>query len=256
LPGFADESILEEFDSNEKLLVVYKVIKSKISQTASNHSASPRISQLRGMVNNSGSQAIAVHGSAFSNPISEYGFTLLSAHPKREYSLELHGSSSLKDLNMVPSTQITVMPCSDRGLVKRGVLEQKLAEAQGDAMDVDNLGYEALQELVEQIGVVAPGGDDGMWQGLDDKRLDAVSTLISPKDYLSQKSCQEEEDNEDNTDHSRCPICLGEFDPNETDLTLRTLNHCGHTFHSSCLKTWLSTKTNCPICNHSLNDDV
>jgi len=156
---------------------------------------------------------------------------------------------------MIPSTTLTVMPCSDRGRVKRGVLEEKLAEAQGDAMDVDNLGYEALQELVEQIGTVVPGGSDGMWKGLDEERLDIVSTLISPKDYLSQKSSQEE-DGQDNIDHSRCPICLGEFDPNESDLILRTLNHCGHTFHSSCLKTWLSTKTNCPICNHSLNDDL
>jgi len=60
--------------------VVYKVIKSKISEPASNHSASTRVSQLRGMVDESGNQAVATHGSAFSNPISEYGFTLLSAH--------------------------------------------------------------------------------------------------------------------------------------------------------------------------------
>jgi len=244
LPGSMNESILEEFDSNEKLAVIYKWVNSQIPTSSSSSGVtSPRLVQLPGIFNSSGTQVIGVSGGAFANPHSEYGFTLLTAHPKREYSLEMHGSTSIKDLGMSPSASLTVMMCSSRGQVKRGVLERKLAEAQGDAMDVEDLGYEALQELVEKIGVASPG--DGTWKGIDEITLEKISKVASPKDFLAQKSSEEED--------SKCPICLGEFDPNESDPQLRTLNHCHHTFHSSCLLTWFSTKTNCPLCNHSFS---
>ena len=246
LPGSTNESVLEEFDSNEKLAVVYKCVKSHIpSSSSKSAAASPRLVQLRGVSNASGNQGIGVSGGAFANPQSEYGFTLLTAHPKREYSLEMHGSTSLKDLGMVPSAMLTVMMCSSRGQVKRGALESKLAGAQGDAMDVEDLGYEALQELGEKIGVAAPG--DGTWKGIDAATLEEISKAVSPIDFLMQKSGQEED--------YRCPVCLGDFDPTESEPQLRTLEHCHHTFHSSCLRTWLATKTNCPVCKHSFSQD-
>lgn len=109
-------------------------------------------------------------------------------------------------------------------------------------MDVDGLNYEALQELGEKIGYAAPG--DGSYKGIGESQLDEISTLINAKDYLAQKSVQESD--------TRCPICLGDFDV-ESDCQLRMLMSCGHTFHSSCLMTWLRTKTNCPVCKSSLS---
>merc|ERR1712038_1862794 len=102
-----------------------------------------------------------------------------------------------------------------------GILESKLGEAQGDAMDVDGLGYEALQELGEKIGIAAPG--DGTWKGIDESRLNSISIVTTPKDYLAQKTVQ--------GDHlmTKCPICLGEFDATESEVELRTLKHCNHT---------------------------
>jgi len=244
LPGSRNESIIGEFDSNEKLAVIYKWVKSLIpALPSSSEVPSPKLVQLPGIYNASGSQVISISGGAFANPQSLYGFTLITAHPKREYSLEMHSSTSLKDLGLTPSAMLTVMMCSSRGLVKRGALENKLATAQGDAMDVEDLGYEALQELVEKIGVASPG--DGAWKGIDEITLEKISKIVSPKEFLVQKSSEEED--------SKCPICLGEFDPNESDPQLRTLEHCHHTFHSSCLRTWFATKTNCPICNYSFN---
>ena len=199
--------------------------------------------QLQGFTNNEGKQAVGVYGGAFANPYSEYGFTLLSVHPKREFSLEMHGSMSLKDLGLTPSATLTVMRTDERGQVKRGILESKLDEANGDAMDVEGLGYEALQELGERIGIAAPG--DGTWKGIDESTLETISTVISPNDYLSQKLDQ------DTKKESKCPICLGEFDT--TDATLLQLKNCGHTFHSACLMTWLNTKTNCPVCKGLLS---
>lgn len=244
LPESGNKSVLEIFDSNEKLSVLYRCLKNCVSNfPTSSRSISPRLMQLQGFTNNEGKQAVGVYGGAFANPYSEYGFTLLSVHPKREFSLEMHGSMSLKDLGLTPSATLTVMRTDERGQVKRGILESKLGEANGDAMDVEGLGYEALQELGERIGIAAPG--DGTWKGIDESTLETISTVISPNDYLSQKLDQ------DTKKESKCPICLGEFDT--TDATLLQLKNCGHTFHSACLRTWLNTKTNCPICKGSLS---
>jgi len=236
-------SIVEEFDCNEKLTVVYKVVKSHMpTKTIHNNMSLPRLVQWRGVANAVGNQMVSVSGGAFASPASEFGFTLLSAHPKREYSLEMDGMASLQDLNMAPCATLSVMMCNTRGQVKRGMLENKLDGAEGDAMDVEDLGYEALQELGEKIGVAVPG--DGEWKGIN---LDNISSLISPKDYLSQKTVNKKD--------SKCCICLGEFDPTEEGPQLRILSHCSHSFHSACLETWLSTKTNCPVCKHSLSTE-
>lgn len=251
LPGPEGESFLEHFDTTEKLSVVYKVVNSKIPSDLLNHnkSTSPKLVQFKGISNKNGHQCIGVSGGAFANPLSEFGFTLLSVRPKREYSLEMNGTSSLKELGMVPSASLTVMMCASRGQVKRGDLESKLSQAQGDAMDVEDLGYEALQELGEKIGFAAPG--DGDWKGIDNLTLEKVSTVLSPKILLMRKSGSKSEIE----GTPKCPICLGEFDPTDSNMNLRTLNFCNHTFHSSCLQTWLTTKTSCPVCKHSLAEE-
>ncbi|EOA35166.1 hypothetical protein CARUB_v10020311mg [Capsella rubella] len=42
-----------------------------------------------------------------------------------------------------------------------------------------------------------------------------------------------------------CPVCLSEFEEEES---LRLLPKCNHAFHISCIDTWLSSHTNCPLC--------
>ncbi|XP_018468692.2 RING-H2 finger protein ATL54-like [Raphanus sativus] len=42
-----------------------------------------------------------------------------------------------------------------------------------------------------------------------------------------------------------CPVCLNEF---EEDESLRLLPKCNHAFHISCIDTWLTSHTNCPLC--------
>ena len=50
---------------------------------------------------------------------------------------------------------------------------------------------------------------------------------------------------------TRCPICLGDFD-NSIDIAVY---HCGHTFHTPCLKSSLAVKMNCPTCR-AVPDDA
>jgi hypothetical protein len=43
-----------------------------------------------------------------------------------------------------------------------------------------------------------------------------------------------------------CRICLCEFEKGDD---VRALPRCGHMFHSSCAKHWLTTsKASCPLC--------
>lgn len=134
LPESMNETLNEIFDSSEKLSTLYKLVKAYIERKSKIDSTmpSPRLMQLRGMTNESGNQAVAIQGGAFANPSSEYGFTLVTPHPKREFNLEMYGSRTLKDLGIFPSCTLVVMMCSLRGQVKRGILESKLGAAQGD----------------------------------------------------------------------------------------------------------------------------
>ncbi|KAK8947585.1 E3 ubiquitin-protein ligase [Platanthera guangdongensis] len=42
-----------------------------------------------------------------------------------------------------------------------------------------------------------------------------------------------------------CPVCLGEFREGDS---IRLLPKCAHAFHRSCIDTWLSSHSNCPLC--------
>jgi len=46
-----------------------------------------------------------------------------------------------------------------------------------------------------------------------------------------------------------CAICLGEFVDGDE---LRALPQCGHTFHVSCIDTWLGSHSSCPSCRQIL----
>jgi hypothetical protein len=41
-----------------------------------------------------------------------------------------------------------------------------------------------------------------------------------------------------------CPICLGEY---QTEESVRTLP-CVHAYHADCIDAWLKTCNNCPLC--------
>jgi hypothetical protein len=50
-----------------------------------------------------------------------------------------------------------------------------------------------------------------------------------------------------------CSICRGNMD--EGDV-VRTIGHCGHTFHINCIDRWLEDQKKCPICRHNLLESV
>lgn len=48
-----------------------------------------------------------------------------------------------------------------------------------------------------------------------------------------------------------CPICLVDF---EHDEVLRVLPCCKHTFHDTCVESWLKIKNHCPLCRANMSD--
>ncbi|XP_075488814.1 RING-H2 finger protein ATL66-like [Primulina tabacum] len=50
---------------------------------------------------------------------------------------------------------------------------------------------------------------------------------------------------------AQCTICLAEYQEKEV---LRIMPNCGHSFHLSCIDTWLRKQSTCPVCRLSVQD--
>ncbi|KAI4349171.1 hypothetical protein L6164_009800 [Bauhinia variegata] len=95
-------------------------------------------------------------------------------------------------------------------------------------MDIDNMSYEELLALGERIGHVSTGLSE-----------DLISKCVTETIYCSSDQNQEE---------GTCVICLEEYKNMDDVGTLKT---CGHDYHVSCIRKWLSMKNICPICKTS-----
>ncbi|KAJ7944437.1 E3 ubiquitin-protein ligase MBR2-like [Quillaja saponaria] len=93
-------------------------------------------------------------------------------------------------------------------------------------LDVDNMSYEELLSLEEQIGNVCIGVSEK-----------SVMTLLRRQKYESITV-------ETQAIDEPCCICQEEYVDGED---LGNLD-CGHNFHFSCIKQWLVLKNTCPIC--------
>jgi hypothetical protein len=36
--------------------------------------------------------------------------------------------------------------------------------------------------------------------------------------------------------------------------SVRRLNRCGHTFHTTCIDTWFQRNVHCPVCRHDIRE--
>ncbi|PQQ21071.1 uncharacterized protein Pyn_20982 [Prunus yedoensis var. nudiflora] len=92
-------------------------------------------------------------------------------------------------------------------------------------LDIDNMSYEELLALGERIGNVSTGVSE-----------DLIPKCLTETIYCSSDQIQEE---------GTCVICLEEYKDRDDVGALKT---CGHDYHVSCIKKWLSMKNSCPIC--------
>ncbi|XWS33594.1 hypothetical protein CRYUN_Cryun22dG0096500 [Craigia yunnanensis] len=93
-------------------------------------------------------------------------------------------------------------------------------------LDVDNMSYEELLNLEEQIGNVCTGlSEESILANLRRRKYQSI-TVGPPVEAEPCCICQE--------DYANGEV-LGKLD-------------CGHDFHFSCIKQWLVQKNSCPIC--------
>lgn len=55
------------------------------------------------------------------------------------------------------------------------------------------------------------------------------------------------------SDERECPVCLTDFEPEES---LRLLPSCKHVFHQECIDAWFDAHSTCPLCRASLLADA
>ncbi|GLT89756.1 hypothetical protein SLE2022_077280 [Rubroshorea leprosula] len=95
-------------------------------------------------------------------------------------------------------------------------------------LDIDNMTYEELLALEERIGNVSTGLSE-----------DLISKCLTESVFFELELFQEKE---------TCVICLEEYQDMDRVGAVKT---CGHDYHVTCIKKWLSMKNTCPICKAS-----
>ncbi|KAK8948504.1 RING-H2 finger protein ATL65 [Platanthera zijinensis] len=104
-------------------------------------------------------------------------------------------------------------------------------------LDIDDMSYEELLALEEQIGVVKTGlSEEFIINNLK------ISTHVPQGTALSL-----EPSSRSSMENETCSICQVEY---EEDEIIGTLD-CGHAYHGECVKQWLLIKNLCPICKTS-----
>ncbi|WOL06332.1 hypothetical protein Cni_G15064 [Canna indica] len=96
-------------------------------------------------------------------------------------------------------------------------------------LDIENMSYEELLALGEQIGNVNTGLSEA-----------AISRCLVESIYYFDQI-------QDSQKEGRCIICLESY--KDGDCVGRL--HCRHDFHVCCIKKWLLIKNECPICKAS-----
>lgn len=88
--------------------------------------------------------------------------------------------------------------------------------------DIDNMTYEQLLELCEQIGDHKEGIQD----------IEVVLEKVECVDSLTE---------------TNCPVCLEEFSTKHA-REIEKIKSCGHIFCSDCIRKWFTENKRCPMC--------
>ncbi|GAA5886341.1 hypothetical protein JCM5296_001874 [Sporobolomyces johnsonii] len=120
--------------------------------------------------------------------------------------------------------------------------------------------YEALLRLSERLGDVKPKGVSAdklstlrtfpysEWP-FPERKPAGENDLPAPVASTSALRMDEDEEQPEFArkgveKEARCPVCLMDYDDDDECM----LGHCGHGFHSDCLKAWLKDHGSCPVC--------
>ena len=99
---------------------------------------------------------------------------------------------------------------------------------------------ERLRREAEMRALIEPIAEDSQ-EHMD---LAELNKLFKIERFLKRRICTRDTDIEDG-----CCICLGDIEKEQKYITL----HCGHQFHHKCIRDWIRTKPNCPLCRKTCN---
>ncbi|VAI34822.1 unnamed protein product [Triticum turgidum subsp. durum] len=106
---------------------------------------------------------------------------------------------------------------------------QFMQVATEDNVDPDNMSYEQLQAIGEEVGTQSRGLSD-----------DLISYLEPFRNKCNFFSCKK------NTDE--CVICKSNYKSLQKLIRLP----CSHCYHAGCITRWLKINKACPVCNEEV----
>ncbi|CAK8534998.1 unnamed protein product [Lathyrus sativus] len=162
-------------------------------------------------------------GIRFINPFSSF------RQQHRRYDLptiSMHGVPP----NPPPGAMI---PPQDMAILN-GEVENQLDPYRGMRLNIEEMSYEELLALGENIGSVNTSLSE-----------ETITALLKTKEYTPKPIIINlEELPSDDQESDACIICQEEFESKENVGILA----CDHVFHVGCITQWLLIKNKCPIC--------
>jgi hypothetical protein len=138
--------------------------------------------------------------------------------------------------NQVNSGVLRILPYQNATMLDRSRIHEVghvIDEHQDMRLDVDNMTYEELVALEEQIGDVNTGLTESY-----------IQENLRSTFYVPRAAGVSDEFSELSSENDACIICQEEYEAEELIGTLE----CGHQYHATCIKQWLMMKNLCPIC--------
>lgn len=141
--------------------------------------------------------------------------------------------SSVQLLFVNPETRRLPSILELRDSIARAILAERVERAEGD----DEFNEFVNRTLLNHQSRPTPLSREIL------SRLEEVpaETLLP---NLREENPNSENSNEENSVKEKCSICLEDFVTEDRLISL----HCGHMYHSNCLRQWFSEKNTCPQC--------
>ncbi|XP_050219034.1 probable E3 ubiquitin-protein ligase ZFP1 [Mercurialis annua] len=161
--------------------------------------------------------------------IQPTGLRIYRPHHEGVISETTLSHRNLPHLRVLPTDGVALLEFSDYYEV-----ENYVDHHSDMRLDVENMSYEELLALGEQIGNVNTGLSE-----------EFIRSQLKTRTYLSFPfSINLEETASMDQEPDSCIICQDDYMSEEKIGSLR----CGHEYHADCLKKWLRVKNFCPIC--------
>ncbi|CAN6332000.1 unnamed protein product [Urochloa humidicola] len=139
-------------------------------------------------------------------------------------------------MSQVHNGVLRILPYQNATMMDRSRIHETghvIDEHRDMRLDVDNMTYEELVALEEQIGDVNTGLTESY-----------IQENLRSTFYLPGAAGVSDQFSELSLESDACIICQDEYEAKELIGTLE----CGHKYHATCIKQWLMMKNICPIC--------